>query len=116
MGQARRNKIQSIGALKGSPERITIDEATYLAKVVQGAQEAEALLRDADALEQQASQKRQQATALLGAKESYVGHLFEKFGLDTRADSIDIDTREIRRMQGLPSTAAAGEPETAPQD
>jgi hypothetical protein len=116
MSKKQRAQRSPIGLVPRNGEKISVDEAAYLAKVFEGAQQAEKLMHEADGLEQQASQKRQQAVALLGAKDSYVVHLFEKFGLDTRTDSIDIDTREIRRMQGLPSATAAAEPETAPQD
>ena len=88
--------------LGGTPEHISQDELAYLLKCIQGAAEAEQLEREAERFEREALQRRQQAMVLRGARDFMIGHLFEKYDLDTRADSIDTDTREIRRGSRFP--------------
>lgn len=72
------------------PERIEPSELTYFKKVMGG-------LAKAVELEAEAARLLQQATALRGAHDSWVGHLAEQYHLDPTTDQVDAEDGTIQR-------------------
>jgi hypothetical protein len=85
------------GAVQAAPETLTDDELTYLRRVTDGFKKAAELEAQASAAERQVAQARSQATAFIGAYESWTAHLIERYNLNPDTDRIDADTGRIER-------------------
>lgn len=86
----------------------------YWRTVTQGLEQAQQEISRAQALEQQAQQLRQSATARAGAYESFYGFLAEHLGLDPQNDRIEVDGTVIRGAAAVSSNGRAEMPAPAP--
>jgi hypothetical protein len=89
------------------PDRLPDHLLAYWQKVVEGMGLAQQELEHVARLEQQVAQFRQQATARMGAYESYLVHLNETLGLDPQTDRIEPDGRIVRAPGGPPLNGRA---------
>lgn len=84
----------------GSEFRIEPADMPYFEKVFAMHAQAQNFQAQASQYETEAARLRGEATALLGAHNSYVAHLFEKYNLTPGQDQIDQSGHIVRK--GLP--------------